>query len=178
MSVKLFIDTKNVPVFTDRVDVAFDLNKRSKHTPHLILNDESKKWEAPNYGFLTAGQDRRYWYEDEWGDMNLGEILGYGGKDRFKIWHEFEMKMSFEERKEFLTKLSELEDERIFSHFNGQWYRPVPYWKMYRILTKDYLLAKRDFLKSLVEAEITDIHIMAVYIPPDRIHKKQKTEWH
>lgn len=178
MSAKLFIDVENVPKFTDRVEVSFDLNKRSKHTPHLVLNDKTKKWEAPPYGFLTAGQDTRYWYEDEWFDGNLGEILGYGGEDRSKIWYEFEREWDLDQRREFLIRLSTLTDEHIFSYMNGLWYRPVPFWKMYRILVKDYLLAKRDYLGALVDAEITDIHIMAVYIPPDHIHKKQTNRWH
>jgi len=174
MSVKLFIDVDSAPCFSDRVDVAFDLNKRPKNNPTLKLNDDTKLWEVPPPDFFTYKKEYRYWYEDEWFDGNLGELAGYGGSKRYDIWEEFESEWDFTKRKQFLKDLSEIPDETIFDYLNNLWYRPNPYWKMYRIITKDYLLAKRDYLNSLVDANITDIHIMAVYIPPSMIHKKYK----
>lgn len=129
LGLRLWIKVKDIPAFTLRTQWQF-LNQS------LDINDET------------------YWFfQDEWEeDMTLYRVAGFTKNDP----HGTLQRWYYNDHLKIITALCNITNDQIDRFFLDQWERNVPYWDMYRTITIAYLEAKRDYIKSLYNANILD----------------------
>lgn len=130
MGLRLWIQTKDIPIFTLRTQWQF-LNQS------LTLDYDEKIW---------------WFFQDEWeSDMTLYRVAGLTKNDP----HGTLQKWYYKDHMAIIDKLRVITNDQIDRFFLDQWERNVPYWDMYRLISIAYLEAKRDYVASLYNAGIT-----------------------
>ena len=100
----------------------------------------------------TVGNPRLYLFHDEYHEEQFGRFLPTVIRECFRSPVEY--------TKNIIEDLASWPDERIAHHLDVMWVRPTFFWNAYKVLVLDYLLAKRDYLKAMVDAEILGIYTL------------------
>jgi len=108
---------------------------------------------------MTIGNPRLYMFHDEYYEEQLGLMVKTGprySKNGMQVLH---CKTDFY-TKRVLEKIAACDDERIKSYYDNLWIRDTPYWREYKKNIIEYSLAKRDYLRACVDAEILKVVIL------------------